>query len=63
MKQRRGIGHPFVTQVDLAEFPEYRYIVQRLFARFVRQVEPVRQEYMRSIRSSPTGGRPFPAFG
>ena len=39
--QRRGIQNPFVTQVDPAELPENRNIVQGILTGHVAQVEPV----------------------
>ena len=39
--QRRGIRNPFVTQVDPAELPENRNIVQDILTGHVAQVEPV----------------------
>ena len=39
--QRRGIRNPFVTQVDPAEFPEDRNVVQGIFTGHIAQVEPV----------------------
>jgi hypothetical protein len=43
-EQGRRIRYSRLPQVHPAELPEQGNIVQRLFAGFVRQIEPVRQE-------------------
>lgn len=63
VEQGRGIRHPFTAQIDPAKLTKNRNIVQRILTGDVAQVEPWAIQYIRSIRSRPTGGRPLPTFG
>jgi len=41
LQQRGGIGHPLAPQVDAAKLAKGGYVVERLFAGLVGEVEPI----------------------
>ena len=62
-QQRRGIWHSFFALIDPAKISDYGHIVERVLTKLIGQVEWFPMKYIRSIRTSPTGRRSFPAVG
>ncbi len=60
---RGFVRRTFPSQIDANEFAHGQRVVERFFHRRVGEVEPVLEKVVRSMRSRPTGGRPFPALG